>query len=435
MKKRIKTLLLAAVTAMSAGTVIPGASAEEEKDLGVIVRVDFDGNDEQKGYSFGYGSTAAEITGIKDGNLEINSTNFTSDPEIRIKDWNNYGAWNSMTGKAITVADYSKITVRTRFMINGNKTEALNHLSEIFALVDGHINSNITIFAKDGKLAYGLSGNDMKATNAKVVTDFSLKKGTWYTLELYWNGAWHLNMKSEDGEVYDGSSSIVPGGFVSPDEIGRIKWWRYNAFDGVVDYVEVINDGFRVKNSSIENGSKDVSAYESCTVQFSEAVNEDSLSVLVTDSESAEIPTGITLIDDDEAEISFPAGLKYEEEYKITLPATVKSAKGNSMAKTEISFITEEKPYSAGELKFTAKGNKMEISLDILNKSGIEKTMNILLISYDSEGKLYSMKNEKILIEGTFTGKKTVVIETEQATPSKENVKAYIWDGVEFVSE
>ena len=48
---------------------------------------------------------------------------------------------------------------------------------------------------------------------------------------------------------------------------------------------------------------------------------------------------------------------------------------------------------------------------------------------------IYAMKNEKILVEGIFSGKKTVTIETEQATPSEENIKAYIWDGVELASE
>lgn len=434
MKKRISVFLLAMFTALSSG-VVTSLAAEDEKDLGVIVRVDFDGADEQKGYQFGYGATATEITGIKDGNLEINTTNFTADPEIRIKDWNNYGAWNSMTGKAIVIADYSKITVRTRFMVNGNKTEELNHISEIFALVDGHINSNLTVFAKNGKLAYGIAGNDMKATNAKVVTDFSLKKGTWYTLELYWNGAWHLNLISEDGDVYDGSASVVPGGFVNPDEIGRIKWWRFNAFDGVVDYVEVVNDGFRVKNSSIGNGSEDVPVYESCNISFSEAVNKESFSVFVTDSNEADIPAEIIAIDDDEAEICFPAGLKYDEEYKIILPATIKSESGSPMAKTEIAFTTEEKPYSVGELQYTSKENALDVSLNVTNKSGKEKKINILLVSYDNEQKIYSMKNEEIIIEGIFSGKKTVTIETEQSTPSKENVKAYIWDGVEIVSE
>ena len=218
MKKRIKAILPAIIIAMSIGTLLP-VSAEEEKDDGVIVRVDFDGQDKQEGYQFGYGTTAAEITGVKGGYLGINRTNFTSDPEIRIKDWENYGSWNSLTGETISVADYSKITVRTRFKIDGNKTESMSSSNEIFALVDGHVNSNLTVFAKNGVLAYGISNNTMQAGNAKVVTDYELKKGTWYTLELYWNGAWHLNMISEDGDVYDGSASVVPGGFKNPDEI------------------------------------------------------------------------------------------------------------------------------------------------------------------------------------------------------------------------
>lgn len=408
-----------------AGLGAAGVSAEEEKDLGVLVRVDFDGNDEQAGYRFGV-SAATEITGISDGYLDVNKTNFSGSPEVRVKDWENCGAWNSLTGNAITVKDYRKITVRMRFMIPG--TGALSGSGRLFAMVDGHINSNLTIFAKDGKLAYGLSGNDMRASNAKVTTEFDLYKGTWYTLELYWNGSWHLNMIPDEGEGYYGADTVVPGGFVSPDEIGRIMLWELNSFSGYVDYIEVANEGFRVKSVNIEEGEEDVPADTGVTVKFSGDVKASTLNdITVADSEGNVVPTEITA-EGDSAELFFAAGLKYDEEYTVTLPKTITNEAGDKIAEKKITFKTEGPTYKTGALTTSVSGNLCVTSLDVVNNTTADKDIYILTVVYDGENKAVKMVNEKI----------TVAVGTDDTVTSTVNiegiesptVKAYLWDGL-----
>lgn len=437
MKKMINVILSAALLLSAAS--LTAAAAEQERDMGVFVRVNFDGKDKQEGYEFGAEATGkSKITGIADGNLVINSTNFPgsgNSPQIRIKDWDNYGAWDKLTGEVITVGNYEKVTIRTRFKIDGESTAPMKADNEIFRMVDGHVNSSVTIFAKDGKLAYGMAGNTPAVNQAEKVTDYNLYKGTWYTMEVYCqNAKWYVNIIPDEGEAYYGTDAIKTG-YKNSDEIGKIQWWRPNAMSGVVDYVEVVNEGFRVKDISIDDGAEDIPVYTDYDITLSEKISEGTLKAEVTDSEGNKVPVEITE-GESSGKIEFPAGLKYGEKYTVTIPTALKTQGGKALkTAAKYSFTTEEKPYSVGGFKYTAGTNEMNVSFDANNKSGLEKNINVLLVSYDDNGKVFAMKNEKVTIDGSFSGKKSVSIKTAQSAPETKNVKAYIWDGIEFKSE
>ena len=439
--KKIKLVagLIAAFMTVGAGMM----QVMAEEDLGSILRLDFDGEDIKTGYQFGTMNTAnyyavgddrLDLIENANGTIIVNTTNFPSisgknaAPGLCVPSFENFGNATAVKDGCINVGNYSELVMRTRFKIDGNTTDNISSEQTLWGLIDGHVNTNAVIFAYNGKLAYGCSGNTFRASNAVVKTEYPLKKGTWYTFEMVFKGGKvYVNVIPDEGEAFYGEEPIKTG-FGTVRNIGQVIWWIPAQMTGEIDYIEIKNEGFRLKNTSIVDGAENVSADTGFSAEFSENVIAATLNdITVVDSDENIVPVEITT-SGNVADIFFPAGLKYEEEYTITLPNTITNENNEKIQEHKLSFITEEKTFKTGSLKTSISGEDCITSVEIVNNSATDRVISILTVVYDKDNKVVKMSDEKITVEKGENGVKTSTVNVSGI--ENPTVKAYLWDGL-----
>ena len=427
-KMNLKKIFLGLVVftlASVSSSVALADMAEDRKPDEHIFFAEFDGKDDTSLWAkYNVGGDFQSYTSIG----KVENGYLTTEPGNT-----GFGRWGVFFGKgdaAYKVPVTNKnINFEIKFKVEGKIVDAT-----IWQMsgkrVDFGVDDNIDfadMFIKNGKLACG------DRTGVTVETDVKVELGKWYILKSrisFADRKVYTDIIDEAGNVKSYESGFTWGiGFENITQFNLHKNDKAGV-KYVTDYVCLWDDSFGIKNISIEDGSENVRIDADIDVKFSGIINEESLENITLTDENGEIIETEKTANGSSVKVYIPYGLRYAKTYKFLVPNTVLSANGDAVSEKEITFKTEEKPFVVGEIEENISGNSVNASVKVKNNTAVDKVIYLLVMVYDEEGTLIKMDN----IKGEVLKETESIVsgEIDVTDLSVSDVKAYVWNGIEF---
>ena len=183
----------------------------------------------------------------------------------------------------------------------------------------------------------------------------------------------------------------------------------------------------RIKTSSVADGDENVPCEQPIDIEFSERIDENSLSGIAVSGLDADGYT-TELPNDSTVRISFKKPLAYGSEYTINAES-VKAKNGLSADNAIIKFTTEATPeLYIKNVDEAADGDLKTVSVTIANTAAESRNITLFMAVYDEYNSLVKMNY--VSCEAGAESEKTVGLSQKI---SGGTVKLYLWNGAELM--